>query len=42
MKPPDHIGAWVAAFLGDKGREITGEVGTLADYEVRHGIPIPG
>lgn len=41
LKPPDHIGAWVAAFLGDKGREITGEVGTLADYEERHGIPIP-
>ena len=39
LKPPDHIGAWVAAFLGHKGREVTGEVGTMADYEERHGIP---
>jgi len=42
LKPPDSIGSWVAAFLSEKGREITGEVGTLADYEERHGISIPG
>ena len=40
LKPRDLIGAWVAAFLSDKGREITGEVGTLSDYRERHGIPI--
>ena len=42
LKPPDRIGAWVAAFLGGKGGQITGEVGTMAEYEERHGIPIPG
>jgi len=41
LKPPDPVGAWVAAFLGGRGREITGEVGTFAEYEARHGIPIP-
>jgi NAD(P)-dependent dehydrogenase (short-subunit alcohol dehydrogenase family) len=41
LKPPELIGSWVAAFLAGKGREITGEVGTLSDYEGRHGIPIP-
>jgi NAD(P)-dependent dehydrogenase (short-subunit alcohol dehydrogenase family) len=41
LKPPELIGRWIAVFLAEKGREITGEVGTLSDYEVRHGIPIP-
>ena len=39
LKPPELVGSWIAAFLSDQGHEITGEVGSLSDYEKRHGIP---
>jgi 3-oxoacyl-[acyl-carrier protein] reductase len=41
LKPPELIGRWIASFLAEKAQEITGEVGTLADYEQRHGLPVP-
>lgn len=41
LKPPELIGEWVAVFFSDKAWEITGEVGTLSDYEMRHGISVP-
>jgi NAD(P)-dependent dehydrogenase (short-subunit alcohol dehydrogenase family) len=41
LKPPDLVGRWIAAFLGDRARKITGEIGTMSDYEERYGIPIP-
>jgi 3-oxoacyl-[acyl-carrier protein] reductase len=41
LKSPELIGGWIASFLASGAREITGEVGTLADYEQRHGIPVP-
>jgi NAD(P)-dependent dehydrogenase (short-subunit alcohol dehydrogenase family) len=40
LKPPELVGSWISAFLSDKAREITGEVGSLSDYEARHGIPV--
>jgi 3-oxoacyl-[acyl-carrier protein] reductase len=39
FKPPERIGRWIADFLSGKAWEITGEVGTLAEFESRHGIP---
>jgi 3-oxoacyl-[acyl-carrier protein] reductase len=41
LKPPDRVGRWIAAFMGDRAEEITGEVGTMSDYEERCGILIP-
>jgi hypothetical protein len=41
LKSPELVGNWISAFLSDKAREITGEVGSLSDYEERYGIPIP-
>ncbi len=41
LKPPEVVGRWIAAFLGGAGRRITGEIGTLAEFRDRHGIPIP-
>jgi len=39
LKPPELVGGWISAFLSDKAREITGEVGSLSYYEERYGIP---
>jgi len=39
LKPPEMIGNWIARFLSDLAWRITGEVGTLSDYEARHGLP---
>jgi NAD(P)-dependent dehydrogenase (short-subunit alcohol dehydrogenase family) len=41
LKPPEIIGKWIAAFLSDKAWKITGEVGTLSDFEDRYGILSP-
>ena len=41
FKPPEHIGEWVATFFSEKAWEVTGEVGTLSDYEARYGIRVP-
>jgi len=43
LKAPDQVGRWVAGFVsGSRVREISGEVGTFAEFEARHGIPVPG
>jgi NAD(P)-dependent dehydrogenase (short-subunit alcohol dehydrogenase family) len=40
LKPPELVGRWIAAFLADYSEEVTGEVGSLSDYQERHGIPV--
>jgi len=39
FRPPESIGKWIAAFFSGRAWEITGEVGTLSEFESRHGIP---
>jgi len=42
LKAPEAVGKWVAEFVsGARARGITGEVGTFAEFEERHGIPSP-
>jgi NAD(P)-dependent dehydrogenase (short-subunit alcohol dehydrogenase family) len=42
LKAPETVGKWVADFVsGNRAWELSGEVGTFAEYEERHGIPAP-
>jgi NAD(P)-dependent dehydrogenase (short-subunit alcohol dehydrogenase family) len=43
LKAAAGVGKWVADFFSEtRAREITGEVGTFAEFEARHGIRAPG
>jgi NAD(P)-dependent dehydrogenase (short-subunit alcohol dehydrogenase family) len=42
LKAPETVGKWVADFLSGPGAwEISGEVGTIAEFDLRHGTRFP-
>lgn len=40
LKPPEVVADWIVSFLTGAAGDVTGEVGTLAEYRERYGIEV--